>query len=103
MFSVLHSATEGSRKDISELLELNCAKPWALEAVLAAAVTLVNSPRHDVEGPDIRQSRVFFVTRLVARYAHRLWFWVSGVFFLCGFVLFAWVVLEGVVEVFKLL
>lgn len=78
------------------------AEPRKTLAVFAAVLaTLQLHPRHDPEGTDIKQNRVFDAVLSVERHARRLWFWVSGVFFGGGLALFVWVVVEGGVEVCK--
>ena len=77
------------------------ANPQA--AVEAVEVVLEHVGLHGHEEPEIRQNRVFDAVLEVERHALHLWIWVSGLFFAGGLALFAWVVVEGVVEVVKLL
>ena len=49
------------------------------------------------------QNHVFDVILAAEQGAKRCWFWVSGALFAGGLVLFAWVMVEGVVAVCKLL
>ncbi len=51
----------------------------------------------------VPQNQVLSVLLEAEQHVHRGWFWVSGAFSVCGLLLFLWVVIEGVVEVVKLL
>lgn len=86
------------------LLPRDQAKSESPEEVSHAVLRFLHHSQESApEGTDIRQNRVFDVVLGAELEVRRLWFWVSGVFFAGGLVLFAWVVCEGVAEVRKLL
>lgn len=101
----LRRSTHATRKTIAQVTGVANLEAMQLQGVYDAVVmTLRTSPRtHGLEEPEDRKNRLFDAVLAVERKARQLCFWVSGVFFAGGLVLFVWVVVEGMIQVCRML